>query len=65
MRNDNSNLEQASTQVLDMVAPFGGRGGLISVMADGRVSLDFQTTLMYRGTWKENQIEVGIGPESI
>ena len=65
MRNDNSNLEQASTQVLDMVAPFGGRGGLISVMADGRVSLDFQTTLMYRGTWKEKQIEVGIGPESI
>jgi len=34
-------------------------------MADGRVSLDFQTTLMYRGTWKEKQIEVGIGPESI
>ena len=65
MRNENSNLEQASTQVLDMVAPFGGRGGLISVMADGRVSLDFQTTLMYRGTWKEKQIEVGIGPESI
>ena len=65
MRNDNSNLEQASTQVLDMVAPFGGRGGLISVMADGRVSLDFQTTLMYRGTWQENQIEVGIGPKSI
>lgn len=65
MRNDNSNLEQASTQVLDMVAPFGGRGGLISVMADGKVSLDFQTTLMYRGIWQENQIEVGIGPKSI
>ncbi len=65
MRNNNSNLEEESTQVLDMVAPFGGRGGLISVMADGRVSLDFQTTLMYRGTWQENQIEVGIGPKSI
>jgi beta-aspartyl-peptidase (threonine type) len=65
MRNPNSNLAEESINVLDMVAPFGGRGGLISVMADGTVCLDFQTTLMYRGTWKENQIEVGIGPQSI
>jgi beta-aspartyl-peptidase (threonine type) len=63
MRKTNSNLAEESTSVLDMVSPFGGRGGLITVMADGRVHLDFQTTLMYRGVWKENQIEIGIGPD--
>ncbi len=62
MRNPNSKLAEESNNVLDLVAPFGGRGGLISVMADGTVCLDFQTTLMYRGIWKESQIEVGIGP---
>lgn len=62
MRNANSNLAEESTNVLDMVTPFGGRGGLISIMADGRMHLGFQTTLMYRGVWKNNEIEIGIGP---
>ncbi len=62
MRMEGADLAIESTSVLDMVTPFGGRGGLISIMADGRVHLGFQTTLMYRGVWKNNEIEIGIGP---
>mgnify|MGYP001329230209 FL=1 len=56
-------LSEASNQVLDEVAPFGGRGGLIAVSTDGDYTMPFQTRLMYRGSWKSGVLEVGIGPD--
>ena len=55
-------LSESSNQVLDAVAPFGGRGGLIAVSSDGDYTMPFQTRLMYRGSWKSGVLEVGIGP---
>ncbi len=56
-------LSEASNQVLDEVAPFGGRGGLIAVSTDGEYTMPFQTRLMYRGSWKSGVLQVGIGPD--
>ena len=56
-------LSEASNQVLDEVAPFGGRGGLIAVSSDGDYTMPFQTRLMYRGSWKSGVLQVGIGPD--
>ena len=56
-------LSEASNQVLDEVAPFGGRGGLIAVSTDGDYTMPFQTRLMYRGSWKSGVLQVGIGPD--
>ena len=44
------------------MAPFGGRGGLIAVNAQGEVIMPFQTMLMYRGVYREGNVQVGIGP---
>ena len=56
-------LNDAATQVLDEVAPLGGRGGLIAVSASGDVVLPFQTMLMYRGLYENGTVSVGIGPD--
>ena len=56
-------LDDAATQVLDEVAPLGGRGGLIAVSASGDVVLPFQTMLMYRGLYENGTVSVGIGPD--
>ena len=51
--------------MLNDVAPFGGRGGLIAVNTEGQVVLPFQTMLMYRGLYQDGTIRVGIGPDFI
>ena len=63
MRAKNAVLSTESNQVLDMVAPLGGRGGLIAVTAEGDVQLPFQTTVMYRGFWTPNRSSTGVGPD--
>ena len=55
-------LSQACKGMLDMVAPIGGRGGVIAIDKEGNVEIPFQTMLMYRGTWIEGEIMTGIGP---
>ena len=61
---DRESLVASGKRVLDEVAPYGGRGGLIAVNADGEVIVPFQTMLMYRGTYVNGAIEVGIGPDT-
>ena len=56
------NLTESSNQILDEVAPLGGRGGLIAVTSNGDYVMPFQTRLMYRGSWKSGALELGIGP---
>ena len=60
-----TSLEEAAGRVLNDVAPFGGRGGLIAVNTEGQVVLPFQTMLMYRGLYQDGTIRVGIGPDFI
>jgi beta-aspartyl-peptidase (threonine type) len=48
--------------MLDMVAPLGGRGGVIAIDSNGNIEIPFQTMLMYRGYWKDGDIMTGIGP---
>ena len=56
-------LETACKSMLDMVAPLGGRGGVIAIDSDGIIEIPFQTMLMYRGYWKDGKIMTGIGPD--
>ena len=56
-------LEEACKNMLDMVAPLGGRGGVIAVNSEGDIQVPFQTMLMYRGFWKDGEIMTGIGPD--
>ncbi len=56
-------LSEACTNMLEMVAPLGGRGGLIAIDMEGNIEMPFQTMLMYRGMWKNGRIVTGIGPE--
>lgn len=56
-------LENACKNMLDMVAPLGGRGGVIAIDSDGNIEIPFQTMLMYRGYWKDGEIMTGIGPD--
>ena len=65
VRHEQMGLEEACQHALDEVAPFGGRGGLIAVTREGEVVLPFQTMLMYRGSFVDGHIEVGIGPSLI
>ena len=62
-RSNPENLLGACEDVLDMVKPMGGRGGLIAVSKTGEVALPFQTMLMYRGVWRSGKISTGIGDE--
>ncbi|MGB1689581.1 MAG: isoaspartyl peptidase/L-asparaginase family protein [Candidatus Poseidoniaceae archaeon] len=56
-------LENACKNMLDMVAPLGGRGGVIAIDSDGNIEIPFQTMLMYRGYWKDGEMMTGIGPD--
>ena len=55
-------LEAACKNMLDMVAPLGGRGGVIAIDSHGNIEIPFQTMLMYRGYWKDGEVMTGIGP---
>ncbi len=63
MRTEEANLATVCEQVLDLVEPLGGRGGLIAVSADGQIAMPFRVTLMYRGLWNGGHISTGIGPD--
>ena len=56
-------LEIACKNMLNMVAPLGGRGGVIAIDSDGNIEIPFQTMLMYRGYWKDGVMMTGIGPD--
>ena len=56
-------LFEACEGVLYQVAPLGGRGGLIAINDEGDLVMPFQTTLMYRGSWIDGEISLGIGPD--
>ena len=56
-------LAEACEHILDEVAPLGGRGGVIAIDNEGNLVMPFQTTLMYRGSWVDGEISLGIGPE--
>lgn len=56
-------LLEAANDVLDLVAPLGGRGGIIAISKQGEVVLPFQTMLMYRGYFNNGQIKTGIGQD--
>ncbi len=56
-------ISSACNNMLDMVAPLGGRGGVIAIDAEGKIAIPFQTMLMYRGTWEDGVIKTGIGPD--
>lgn len=56
-------LEAACKNMLDMVAPLGGRGGVIAIDSEGNIQIPFQTMLMYRGYWKDGELMTGIGPD--
>lgn len=58
-------LDEACRDVLDVVEPIGGRGGVIAVTKDGDVATPFQTMLMYRGVWNNGKITIGIGPNDV
>ncbi len=62
MRVEGTMLASESEEVLNMVAPLGGRGGLIAITAEGEVHLPFQTTVMYRGVWTPDNSWTAIGP---
>ena len=56
-------LFEACEGVLYQVAPLGGRGGIIAINGEGDLVMPFQTTLMYRGSWIDGEISLGIGPD--
>ena len=56
-------LTNACSNMLEMVAPIGGRGGVIAIDSNGNIEVPFQTMLMYRGFWKDGEIMTGIGPD--
>ena len=56
-------LFEACESVLYQVAPLGGRGGIIAINDEGDLVMPFQTTLMYRGSWIDGEISLGIGPD--
>ena len=56
-------LFEACEGVLYQVAPLGGRGGIIAINDEGDLVMPFQTTLMYRGSWINGEINLGIGPD--
>ena len=56
-------LIEACEGVLYQVAPLGGRGGIIAINDEGDLVMPFQTTLMYRGSWIDGEISLGIGPD--
>lgn len=65
VHHQHTSLSEAAERVLNEVAPFGGRGGLIAVNTAGEVVLPFQTMLMYRGQYLDGSVQVGIGPDFV
>ena len=65
VHHQHTSLAEAAERVLNDVAPFGGRGGLIAVNTRGDVVVPFQTMLMYRGLYRDGSVQVGIGPDFI
>ena len=58
-------LNTATQEVLELVKPLNGRGGIIAVSKDGEVVMPFQTTLMYRASWNKGKKKYGIGPNIV
>ena len=56
-------LDKAAQNLLDLVGPLGGRGGLIALAKDGGFVLPYQTRLMYRGWYHGGKGRVAVGPE--
>lgn len=59
MEYKNYSLEMAGNIVLNKLKEVGGHGGIISIDKDGNVHMDFNSTGMYRGYIKDNQIFYG------
>jgi len=49
MRHAGQSLQQAAYAVVETLAAFGGRGGVIAVDRTGALALPFNTAGMYRG----------------
>lgn len=56
-------IGEACDSILELVDPIGGRGGVIAIDKNGMISMPFQTTLMYRGSYNSGVMELGIGPD--
>lgn len=63
--NSENPLQTATLEVLELVKPLNGRGGMIAVSSAGEVVLPFQTTLMYRASWNNGKKKYGIGPDDV
>lgn len=64
-QHSNEPLNTATQEVLELVKPLNGRGGIIAVSKDGEVVMPFQTTLMYRASWNKGKKKYGIGPNIV
>jgi len=59
MEYKNYSLEKAGNIVLNKLKEIGGHGGIIAIDKDGNVYMDFNSTGMFRGFIKDNQIYYG------
>lgn len=59
MEYKNYSLEKAGNIVLNKLKEIGGHGGVIAIDKDGNVHMDFNSTGMFRGYIKDNQIFYG------
>lgn len=64
MRYEGWELDRACRHALDEVLHYGGRGGCIAIDHEGRISLPFNSYVMFRA-WggAEGAIATGVGPE--
>lgn len=65
IQHSNKPLNAATQEVLELVKPLNGRGGIIAVSKNGEVVMPFQTTLMYRASWNKGKKKYGIGPNIV
>ena len=65
VQHSNEPLNTATKEVLELVKPLNGRGGIIAVSKNGEVVMPFQTTLMYRASWNKGKKKYGIGPNIV
>jgi beta-aspartyl-peptidase (threonine type) len=56
----NFSLKEASDLVLKKLKNAGGHGGIIAIDKDGNVFMDFNSTGMFRGLIKDNEIYFGV-----
>ncbi len=59
MEYKNYSLEKAGNIVLNKLKAIGGHGGVIAIDKDGNLYMDFNSTGMFRGYIKDNQIFYG------